>query len=256
MTRKARGAGRGARGRVPGLWALLLLGASSLAPGGCLADSGDAAVGAAPRIRASGQAEVVVAPDRAWVDLAVVTRELRAAAAVAGNAEASARVMAALGAALDPEAEIVSAGYSLAPNYRYVQGEGQKLDGFIARNRLRVTLPDVNGAGPVIDAATVAGASEIQQVSYGLADDTPARREALAEATRNAVARAGVMAGALDMKVHRVLSVEDSGAAATPVVREVQMLAKSAGGASVPTDLRPGGVRVRAQVTVYVEVGP
>lgn len=235
--------------------ALLLIIAMGLLPGGCLAGASAADVEEAARIRAAGEAVVVFPADRAWVDMAVVSRNPEASAAVAHNAAESERVMKALRSALGKGAEIASSGYSLAPNYRYVQGQGQRLDGFIVRNRLRVTLKDVAAAGGVIDAASGAGASEIQQVSYGLADDGPARREALAQATRNGVERAGVMAGALDMKVLRVLSVEDSGAAPAPVVREVTAL-KSSAGSAVPTRLEPGGIHVRAGVTVYVEVGP
>jgi hypothetical protein len=237
--------------------ALFLLLAVGLAPGGCLAEPTDSDAISATRIRASGKAVAVVAPDRAWVDLAIVTRDAEASRAVEANAGESKRVTAALGKAVGQGAEISTAGYSLAPNYTYISGQGQKLDGFIVRNRLRVTLEDVTAAGRVIDAASEAGASEIQQVSYGLADDAPAQRQALADATRSGVERAGVMAKALDMHVIRVLSVEDSGAAPAPIVREVQMLAKSAGPSSAPpTTLTPGGIRVHASVTVYVEVGP
>jgi len=236
------------------LLSLLVLG---LTPGGCLAEPSDAGAVGATRIRASGDAVVVIAPDRAWVDIAIVTRDAEASLAVEANAGESKRVIAALGKALGESVEISTAGYSLAPNYTYISGQGQRLDGFIVRNRLRVTLEDVTAAGRVIDAASEAGASEIQQVSYGLADDPPAQRQALADATRSGVERAGVMAEALDLRVTRVLSVEDSGAAPAPIVREVQMLAKSAGPSSAPpTTLSPGGIRVRASVTVYVEVGP
>jgi len=239
-----------------GSFGLLLILAVGFAPGGCLANSGDGASSPLSRIRASGEAVVVAAADRAWVDVAVVTRNPEAASAVAENAEESRRVNAALAKAVGKAGEVASAGYSLAPNYRYVQGQGNQLDGYIVRNRLRVTLEDVSAAGPVIDAASRAGASEIQQVSYGLADEGPAQREALAQATRNGMERAGVMAAALDLEVKRVLSVEDSGAAPAPVVREVRSLAKSASSSAVPTELRPGGIHVRAGVTVDVEVGP
>ena len=239
----------GAAGLLFSILALVLV------PAGCLAQSSSPEAGEGARIRAAGEAVVVFAPDRAWVDMAVVSRDPEAEVAVSRNAAESERVTKALRSALGKGADIVSAGYSLAPNYRYVQGQGQQLDGFIVRNRLRVTLKDVGGAGRVIDAASGAGASEIQQVSYGLADDGPARREALAQATRNGVERARVMAGALDLKVLRVLSVEDSGAAPAPVVRQVTAL-KSVAGSAVPTQLEPGGIHVRAGVTVYVEVGP
>jgi uncharacterized protein YggE len=247
------------QGRLRGLRALLgllFMGAVGFAPGGCLADPAASGSASAPRIRAAGEAVVVVPADRAWVNVAVVTRNPEAVSAVAENAEESQRVSAALRDAVGEGGEIASAGYSLAPNYRYVQGQGQQLDGYIVRNRLRVTLEEVAAAGRVIDAASRAGASEIQQVSYGLADDGPAQREALAKATRNGMERAGVMAAALDMRVTGVLSVEDSGAAPAPVVRQVRSLAKPSGGSSVPTELRPGGIHVHAAVTVYVEVGP
>ncbi len=257
MTIFSHGLRQAGRRTLRGALGLIALAAVGLAPGGCLAEPADsAAADGATRVRASGQAVVVFPPDRAWVDVAVVSRDPEAAAAVAANAAESERVAAALQGALGAGAKVATGGYSLAPNYRYVQGQGQLLDGFIVRNRLRVTLEDVTAAGRVIDAASKAGASEIQQVSYGLADEGPAQREALAKATRDGVERAGVIAAALEMKVVRVLSVEDSAAAASPVVREVRTMSASAGGSSAPTTLTPGGIHVRASVTVFVEVGP
>jgi uncharacterized protein YggE len=238
---------------LPGLGVVTLL----LGAGSCLAElpAGSGADSAAS-IRAHGKATVIAEPDRVWVDLAVVSRNSAAAAAVASNARQSREVEKTLRKSLGETIDIEAAGYSLAPNYRYVQGQGQQLDGYLVRNRLRISSADIEAAGRVIDAASEAGASEIQQVTFGLADRDAAGRDALAEATRNALARAKVMASALDLRVLRVLSVEDSAIGTSPGVRPARLLTKADSEASVPTTLLPGGVPVHAQATVFVEVGP
>ena len=162
----------------------------------------------------------------------------------------------ALRKSLGAEASIKSGGYSLAPNYTYVQGQGQKLDGYVVRNRLRVSLDDIKGAGQLIDRASQAGVSEIGAVQFVVSDDADGRREALELATQDALRRAGVMASALDLKVLRVLSAHD-GRAPVVAVRERTDRLQSAGASSaVPTSILPGGIEIDATATVEVEVGP
>lgn len=206
-------------------------------------------------ITASGHATLSVQPDRVQIDLTVVSQEAEASAAVAANAQASEQVESALRDHLGPGGSLHSSGYSLAPNYTYVQGQGQKLDGYVVRNRLRVSLANIQGAGQVIDRASQAGANEIGAVQFVLSDDDKERKKALAMATADALGRAGVMAVALDLKVLRVLSAQD-GQAPVVAIRQKTDRLQAAGTSSAPTSILPGGVEIDATATVEVEVGP
>jgi hypothetical protein len=198
----------------------------------------------------------VVEADRVQVDLAVVSQASEAEPAVKQNAKTSQRVQAALRKDLGSSASIESSGYALSPNYIYVKGKGQELDGYLVRNRLRVSLDDVTAAGRIIDSASVAGASEIGQVQFVLSDDSKYRKQALAQATQNAMERAGVMATALGLRVVRVISVYEGQAPISPTRPRAETFKLSDSAASVPTSILPGGVEIRASATVEVEVAP
>ncbi|MEE3326677.1 MAG: SIMPL domain-containing protein [Myxococcota bacterium] len=207
-------------------------------------------------VKASGEARVVAEADRVQIDLAVVTQAPEAGPAVAENAKKSQGVEAALRKTLGASASIESSGYSLSPNYTYVKGAGQKLDGYVVRNRLRISQDDVHSAGQIIDRASEAGASEVGQVQFVLSDDSEYRKRALELAAKNARERAGVMASALGLRVVRVMAVYEGQAPMAPMRQRSEAFKVSDSAGSPPTSILPGGVEIRASVTVEVEVAP
>ncbi|MAI24488.1 MAG: hypothetical protein CMN75_00520 [Spirochaeta sp.] len=247
-----RSAGLQRRGLGLSVLGLLVLGFLSTQ---CMADSAQTQSPPAV-IRASGAGQVVAEADRVQIDLAVVSQAPEAGPAVAENAKKSQSVESALRKALGASALIESSGYSLAPNYTYVQGAGQKLDGYVVRNRLRISLNDVHAAGRIIDRASESGASEVGQVQFVLSDESAYRKQALEQAVQSAKERANIMASALGLRVVRVISVYEGQAPMEPM-RQRSELFKAAGAAgSPPTSILPGGVEIRASATVEVEVAP
>ena len=234
------------RGRLgSGLLGIVLLGMLSTA---CMAEPSGSASSPA-LIRASGEARVIVEADRVQIDLAVVSQAPEASRAVSENAKKSQSVESSLRKALGASDTVESSGYSLSPNYTYVQGVGQKLDGYVVRNRLKVSLADVHAAGRIIDRASEAGASEIGQVQFVLQDDSAYRKQALERATRNARERATVMADALGLKVVRVTSVYEGQGPSAPMRQRAETFKLADAAASAPTSIVPGGVEIRASAT-------
>jgi uncharacterized protein YggE len=222
----------------------------------CLAEppAGVSGTEAGTRARARGQATVVAPPDLSIVQLAVVSEAPKAAAAAQANAKQTRAVLAALGEAFGEAAEIESSGYTLSPRYDFQKDRGRVLRGFTARSALRVKSRDVEAAGRIIDVAVAAGADEINAVRFGLADDTPQREQALAEATREARRRAEVMAEAIGLRVLRVVAVDEGGHGVVPLRPQARALAMEARSADTPIEV--AGVEVRADVSIEVEVGP
>jgi uncharacterized protein YggE len=91
---------------------------------------------------------------------------------------------------------------------------------------------------------------------FTLKDDGPQRLEALRLATLVAHGKAAAIAAALDLKVQRVVSVDEGGTFVQPVLREQAMRAEPQGARSTQTALAVGDVEVRARVSIEVEVGP
>ncbi|MCC6860692.1 MAG: SIMPL domain-containing protein [Bryobacterales bacterium] len=206
-----------------------------------------------PVVRAGADAAVSAEPDQVSLDIGVVTQASTAEAAAGQNARQLEAVQAELRRALGSRGEIKTVAYSVAPNYRHPREGGQPvLAGYTATNLLRVRTGELSLAGPLIDAATKAGANRIHRLDFSLKDETAAEAQALAEAALKARTKAEAMAKALGLRVVRVVSVEGGGQGPIRPMRDMGLLAAEAG--PVPTPVTPGPVEVRASATVTLEV--
>jgi len=208
-----------------------------------------------PYIRATGEATVSAKPDRAKLEIGVVTQAANAQNAAAQNAQNATQtesMVTALRHSLGQTAEIHTSGYSLTPNFRYSKDGGQPtLSGYTASNTVEIVTDDLAKVGKVIDAGTQAGANNVRGLEFQLKDEAPVRAQALTEAARKARAAAAAMAAALGLKVVRVLSAEEGGP--PQVIRPMAMAMKAA---ASPTPIESGNIPVQASVTVTLEVAP
>lgn len=207
-------------------------------------------------IRVTGEARVSAQPDRVQIDLGVQTQAPLSQDAASGNARALEAALAAVRKAAGPGAQLKTVSYSLTPNYQYHTGGGEPtITGYTALNVVQVTLDDLARSGAVLDAATRAGANRVQGIQWTLRDQDTVRAEALREAATRARAEAQVLAGALDLRIVRVLTVEESSPQIVPLRTHVAMARATAGAAEAPTPVEAGTLDVSASVTLTVEVG-
>ncbi|MFL6229732.1 MAG: SIMPL domain-containing protein [Pyrinomonadaceae bacterium] len=209
----------------------------------------------ATQVVVSGDATVHARPDTALITVAVVTQGRTALAAQQENAQQSDAVVRAVKAAMGAGAEVETSGYSLQPQYTYRQNEPPLIQSYQARNGVNVTLADLSKVGAVIDAATAAGANNVDNLSFTLRQDRTARDEALAAATREARRKAQVIAQALGGRVARIIEVQEAGTQPRPVpIYRTETMARSSGTNSVPTPVEIGTLTLRSQVTLVAEI--
>lgn len=238
--------------------ALLLARASRAAA--MLALGGSAALGAqvpapaggsAPTIVVvTGRAESTVPADRATLTVAVETRGKTAAEAGAQNASVIERVRAALRGAEVSAAQMTTAGFTVAQEYRYDQGpRGPVPTGYVARNAVRLELTKLDGVGRLIDVALGAGANHVDDLQFGATSTAEARRSALTEAIANARADATTIARAAGGSLGRLLEVstEWQGGPRIPVQYDVASR-RSPAPSSVDTLIDARTIRVVAVV--------
>ena len=155
------------------------------------------------KVMVNGDSIVQAQPDTAVLTVSVVTQASRALDAQQENANKSDAVVRALKSAAGAGAEIKTSGYSLQPQRVYKENQPPTITGYEARNSVTVTMSDLTRVGAVIDATAQAGANDVAGISFTLRKDRPARDQALAEATREAVSKAQVIATALGGRVVR-----------------------------------------------------
>lgn len=210
-----------------------------------------------PQIRVTGQATISVQPERAAVDLGVVTESTEARQAARLNADKVDAVRKAVLAVVGPEAKLETLNYSLQPVYRRAPEPGSEptVSGYTVMNVLRVKELELDSVGKVIDAATNSGANTASNISFGLRDEDAVKTRALREAAADARSKVDTLATALGVRVVRILTVVEG----EPDVRPMPMFrAEMAMGQPGPvtTPIEPNAIEIRASVTLVVEIAP
>lgn len=210
------------------------------------------------KVSVTGDSIVQAQPDTAILTVSVVTQASRALDAQQENANRSDAVVRALKSAAGAGAEIKTSGYSLQPQRVYKEGQPPTISGYEARNSVIVTLADLTKVGAVIDAASQAGANDVAGISFTLRKDRPARDQALAEATREAVSKAQVIAQALGGRVARIMEIEEEGVQRPRPVYQVEsygVAGRSTMAASTPIEVGTLDITSRVQLIAEIEVG-
>jgi uncharacterized protein YggE len=204
----------------------------------------------APYVRVHGDATISQAPDRVQLDVGVISQGATSQAAADLDARQSKAVIDSLRQAL-PSANVRTVNFSVNPNYQYPKdGSPPTILGYTANNTVRLQLDDLNLLPAVIEAATKAGASNVNRLNFALRDESKARAEALGKAADQARAGAAALAEKLHVRLGRLLRIEEEQPVIVSPGRQVEFTAAPASGASI----EPGSIDVHASVSVTFEV--
>jgi uncharacterized protein len=202
-------------------------------------------------IEVDGNGETRTSPDTADLELAIETQAKTAEQAASRNAALATKVIDALKSKLGDKGKITTGGYSLNPMYSQRPSENPTIIGYTAQNTVTVHTGELDLVGALIDSAIAAGANRVNSLSFSVRDDTKARAEAIAIATRDARAQADALAAALDVKLGKVLKATTVSAERPVPIRMGRAMAMSA---SVETPVEPGEVTVPATVSLIFEI--
>jgi hypothetical protein len=202
-------------------------------------------------IEVDGSGETRTSPDTADLELAIETQAKTAELAAARNAELATKVIDALKSKLGDKGKITTGGYSLNPEYSQRPSENPAIIGYTAQNTVTVHSGALELVGTLIDSAIAAGANRVNSLSFSVKDDSKARAEAIAMATRDARAQADALAAALDVKLGKVLKATTVSEQRPVPIRMGRAMAMSA---SVETPVEPGEVTVPATVSLIFEI--
>jgi uncharacterized protein YggE len=211
-----------------------------------------------------GEANVRAQPDTAVLILSVVTQGGQAVNAQQENARKSEAVKRAVQTAAGANPEIKTSDYSLEPQRSYRQNKLPTIIGYEARNTVTVTMSDLDKVGAAIDAASQAGANSVENVSFILRENNPARGQTLADATRQAMTKAQSMAQALGGRIVRVVEMQEGGTTNRPLTTDsldytdtrasASMSSMSVAKRAYATPVESGSLNVKSQVQLVVEI--
>lgn len=201
----------------------------------------------------SATADATRVPDVATISTGVVTQAADANAAMRANAVQMDKVMSAIRAAGIAERDIQTSGINLNPQYKYVENQPPSIVGYQASNNVNVKVRDLSKLGKVLDAFVANGANQINGPSFEVDKPDEAYDEARLAALKKAQARADTYAGALGLKVRRIVSVSEGGASLPQPMP--MMRAMAADGYAKETSVSPGEASLSVSIAVVFELG-
>jgi uncharacterized protein len=162
-------------------------------------------------ISVTGTGKVVLSPDIADLRLGVSST----ARTVREARNESASKMTAVIAALKPlgidDKDIQTTTLSLQPTYDYSTNTNPpRLTGYILSNAVAVTIRNLDKVGDAVDNSLAAGATSLDGVSFRVADETNAEKQARQAAMAEAQAKAKTLADAAGVSISGVASISES----------------------------------------------
>lgn len=213
-------------------------------------------------LHVSGVAELKVPADQMEVDLSVVSEAADAETALAHNARAVEAVVAALKSlGLRPD-EYRSGQFRIQPQWtpppRNPPPDWRaEIVGFSVSSPLYVVSKKHEVVGPLIGAVVAAGANQIDAVRFSLSEPRRYRKQAIDEATKNALEDAQTLAHAAGVRLVEVRSLTVDDASFVPLQASAEgfiaQRAKLAADSIVPP-FNPGDTTVSARVSVTYRI--
>ncbi len=193
-------------------------------------------------------------PDRATVQMSIVSRAKELDVAQAAAAKVTTAILS-LTDRLDIERNKVdTTGATVRPDYRWNrETEEQELRGYIAERQMHVKVDDLERLGKLVEGAVAAGVNQVSPPRLDSSRREALHREALAMAAGDARANAEVLAKALGAKLGDPISIADNSAALQPPVPQLRMATAAMESDSAAT-YNAGDLTFAATVTVVFEL--
>ncbi len=205
----------------------------------------------ASRVVVVGEGSVSVAPDVARIRSGVSTRGKTVREATETNSKTMAAILTALADSGIPQKDIRTAQLSIQPVYASQDPRGeQKLVGYSVSNHVDAKIRHVEKLGEILDRLIAAGATDVWNVEFQVADPGKALDQAREAAIADARRKAELYARAAGVTLGRVVSIEEESGRSAPL----PMRALAAPGASAQVPIAPGESTLRAAVTVGFDI--
>lgn len=214
-------------------------------------DSPDAGSVQNRTISAGGTGTATAAPDIAEVTVGVETVADDSGAAIdENNAVMTAVTEQLLEQGLDA-ADVQTTGFSMWMEQVYDQSGPTGEVRFHLTNQVRAVVRDVDRVGDVLQAALDAGANNIQNVVFAVADEEALKAQARADAIANARRHAEQLAREAGVQLGEIVSISELGGSASPFDGD-EVRAQSGGGGGPP--ISSGGYSASVSVQVVFAI--
>ncbi len=198
-------------------------------------------------IEVEGRAQIMVTPNVATISFAVETDAPGAQEAVEGNAGRMNKLLNNLKRIAGKETKIRTSGFTVSPVYE--KGDRLRPKGYRVRNTVILETKKLENIAVYIDEASKTGANRIGSLVFSTDKKETFRREAAAEALRQAMRNAEDLAKTAGLKVNRIVKISYVSREITPSRRYF----REASAPAARTPIEVGEIPIEASVNVVFE---
>jgi uncharacterized protein YggE len=204
-------------------------------------------IGPAPAtLEVAGRASVVVQPDMALLAFTVETNARQAQDALAGNAQKTEMLIAALRKTMGDEDRLQTASFNLQPVYE--KDDRLRPSGYRVSNRVSLETIQMGKIGQFIDQAAGAGAGMISSLQFRSSREAEYRTEAAVLAVGQARVEAQKLAQAAGVRITRVSQIRYTPQGLPGIFYEKAALAARR------TPIEIGDLTIDAEVSMVFEI--
>jgi uncharacterized protein YggE len=202
------------------------------------------------RVVVIGEGSVSVAPDHAQIESGVTTRAKTVKEATDGNSKSMAAITSALLESGVAEKDVQTSRFSVQPIYAPQEPRTEpKLVGYSVTNHVRAKIRQIGKVGEILDRLVTAGATDVANIAFLVADPSKALDQAREAAIADARRKAEVYAQASGLRLGRVIWITEDPGFTPPMPMRFQRAADA-----MPVPIATGEDTLRVRVTVGFDI--
>lgn len=197
-------------------------------------------------ISVDATSQIEIAPDVVDFSVEIVTTsKVSMSKAIEENKKISSKVYDDLKKAIEtnPENNLKTSNYSANPVYRYTNNK-RVLDYYQVTNNVKVHTKDTANVGKLIDIATSAGATSVNNISYSISSHDDQSNKLLAETAKKARAQGDKIAKAMGSEIIGIKSISSSCSFSSRNIMPRMMLMSKAAGVNMEDTSADNGTNI------------
>jgi len=205
-------------------------------------------------ISVTGNAQVILAPDIAYISIGVHSEAQSATEAVASNNSLTQKVIDAIKSQGVDAKDIQTTNFSLYQQEKFDKNGNSLGIFFMTGNTVYVTMRDITKIGNILDASIAAGANNIYGISFDVQDREAATSSGRDQAMADAQTQAEQLAKAAGATLGAVQSIQYYSNSPSQIYYDTKAVpAGIGGGASVPISTGQLTLTVSVNVTYAIK---
>jgi len=201
-----------------------------------------------------GEGKIDVVPDLAYVDAGITVNNAATTEEVQQTINKTNNdIIEAMKKLRIPKADIKTSNYSIYPNYIFENNQN-RINGYNGNATIEIKVRNPQLASQAVEAATKAGANQVNGTRFVVDSPEKYREEARNKAIQNAKDQANKLAQSLGIGLGRVVNIVESSPDQSGIIYPMakSLNAEGMGGRGGP-GIEPGTQTITSTVTLYFE---